>query len=582
MGGADSMSVRSFLLRLRYLRSLFLRKWKRYTVYWGDTQKFVGDKSKVDETLDQEVALLLAPKKPARVWILQTVLLLLVLGPTVFFGYQFARNWRVKKFEKTAHAAWANGDQFTAWQTIHAAHLMKPGDIDILRFHCEVASGMNHPKAIEWLRDLQKMKGCTLVDRENFASVAVLQKKSEWLEDALEQCPDPIGLQVYQLFLAISRGPTARPEAYELAKRLLPIEPPLIEVHKVYWDVCMQSEIPSMIQEGFLHMRSIAKQKDSLGQEALRLLLQHSLPSQFEKTEWAQRLLAFENNVTQADALLCLTVSTDSNSGLDYQQLEDTLKREEPSSHSELDVAQFLGRMGRQVDAVAYLVKKNRGQLSKPELAFYQSILTSWTGDERKSMAYLTIALREAKSKDLERLGRLIQFHKNPEVSLAFLKRVDELGKLTPDAMFLMALAYQRLGLDHELKQILTKIPKPVKETPPQVIEQLCRWKVLFNQDVVECRKLMEDLVSRYPQTASYRFVLSLCYWKNGYLSEARAILGDLLNGPPPSCPSLRLIGALTLSGGDDQEGMSEWLPHQDKARLLESERLLFDQLIKI
>ena len=155
---------------------------------------------------------------------------------------------------------------------------------------------------------------------------------------------------------------------------------------------------------------------------------------------------------------------------------------------------------------------------------------------------------------------------------IALLERIEKEAVAPPAVRQMLALCYQRLGRSRDLESLLARTPVPAEGISPQTVEQTCRLKALYGQDVAACRKRAEQLVARYPATASYRYLLALCYHRSARPLEAHALLQEHLAGAPPACPSQRLVGALSLSGAGRHEEAERWLPREQSGWLLEPE----------
>ena len=136
----------------------------------------------------------------------------------------------------------------------------------------------------------------------------------------------------------------------------------------------------------------------------------------------------------------------------------------------------------------------------------------------------------------------------------------------------MLALCYQRLGRDKDLEEILSRTPLPSEDASPQEIEQTCRLKSPVWSKSSRMPPANRQLVTKYPSTLSYRYLLALCYHRSARPQEAHALLQVYLSGTPPTCPSQRLVGALSLSGVGRHAEAARWLPTEQVAWLLEPE----------
>ena len=88
-----------------------------------------------------------SPKKPWWVIVGGLTLILILLGlPAYFLGYPLLREYKFRRFEKTAKAALENGDNYTALLTAQTAHLLQPENLSALKTLVKAAQLSNHPK----------------------------------------------------------------------------------------------------------------------------------------------------------------------------------------------------------------------------------------------------------------------------------------------------------------------------------------------------------------------------------------------------------------------------------------------------
>ena len=528
--------------------------------------------------LDVFFSLLLSPTKPGAVWVTQILLTVLALLPVGWLGYNFLRNWRIDNLYQASVVALSSGDLVTAWRTAHAAHLMRPDDDSVLRALFDSACKVGHPQALQWGKELVRRTSATLEDRLSLTRMAIESGDRELAERELAYYErnsedNSEEARILRLHLTASRGRSGKAEALLQARVLLADGCDSVDLHRIYWSLCMDPADPEIVKEGLAHLRQFTNRSDLLGRESLRFLLQQADLDPEEQKSFAASLWAFEKP-TRMDALLCMNANSGTksiDSGSLYDRLISSGKKSNPDMGT-FDVARNLARLGRKEEAVAYVVDTGGEQLSPACKLFFESIFSTRSGDTEQAQELLRKALDAASLEDLDVIRQLVQLHSGPNVVLALLERIEKEAVAPPVVRQMLALCYQRLGRDKDLEEILSRTPLPSEDASPQEIEQTCRLKALYGQNLPECRRLAEQLVTKYPSTLSYRYLLALCYHRSARPQEAHALLQVYLSGTPPTCPSQRLVGALSLSGVGRHAEAGRWLPTEQVGWLLEPE----------
>ena len=555
------------------------------------------------------------PRKPLSVLVVRSLLVLMALAPLAIPIYYGLRIWRIDNFLDASVVALSNNELVTAWRTAHAAHLMEPDDIEILRALRNASEKANHPRSIEWSLKLVEHPEATDDDRLRFVELAVDRSERELAEQQLAQLErndaSRMKTDYLRLVLTLSRGQAAKPEALTLARTMLARGSTTLETYRLYWGLCLDSGNSAHTKEGLAHLRQTAKRNDELGREALRHLLKTKALSKTEYRDCARRLWTFRKP-TRTDALLCLH-AVFIGKPLPIEKLQPFLaKRFGPLSDPDetRQIAKALSELGRpktaealllaetnatrrasllpellrarilskRHDEAAVILQDDNTSLSLSENLFFGSLLAQKNKQNEQAEAFLARSFERATSSDLATIRQFIPLHDDPDAVIALLEHLEKEELAPPGIRYLLAICYQRLGKSEALEKILARTPIPSIDSSPAA-EQTCRLKTLYGQDLPACRRLAENLVTRHPATASYRYTLALCYLASGNPRDAHAIIGPYLDAGPPVCPSQRLVGAVTLAAANRKTDAIRWAPYAHKDLLLKPERNLLATL---
>ncbi len=535
--------------------------------------------------LDKWVYLLVSPNKPVSVWAVQFGLALLVLAPVAVLTYHVVREWRIDNLYDASLSALGEDDGMTAFRTAHAAHLMKPKSVEILRALRNAAEEVRHARTLEWSLELAEHPTATADDRLRLTRLAIesgdrVQAEKALARHDLQPGGDRMEADSLRLLLTVSRGRSAKPEALVLARNLLALGSTSLEVHQVYWALCMDPVDSALAPEGLSHLCKFADRSDELGRASLRHLLRVPTIDYAERMEYARRLWKFPEP-THSDALLYINAAYHGKS-LPLLSLREHLNSGAGLYSDPLDsigVARSLAWLGRSKDAADYYLVQEDESLSPVQVDFLGSVFANKAGWSERSEVLFSRALEKATSKDLETLRQLMPVHGDPDAIISLLERIEREEGVPPGIRHLLANCYQRLGRADELEALLARTPLPPVDVSPQAADQTCRLKALFGQDLPACRRLAEKLVSQYPATDSYRYSLALCYHLSGRPGEAYVLLSRHLAGEPPVCPSQRLVGALSLAGAGRDAEAARWAPLKERKWLLVPERKMLARI---
>lgn len=557
-----------------------------------------------------------APKKSPSVLAARAALFLLLAAPLALLAYHGLKAWRLDNFLDASRSALTQGDLNVALRTAHAAHLMKPEDAKILRTLRNASVQARHPRSLEWSRLLANHPQANHDDQLRNLELALRQGERGEAEQLLERLErsnaSPKQVAHLRLLLTLSRGQAAKPEALALLRNRLAEGDVDLDLHRIYWDVCLDPRDPRLAKEGLAHLRNTARRNDDLGREAIRRLLRSGNASPDESRLLARRLWSF-SDPTHFDALLCLHVAY-FGKPLPPGKLRDVLAQRFGPVTSPADLrtlANHLADLGRPRAAESLLLsetnstrraallpdllqarilsrnheqaardlqKEEADSLPEPQRHFFASLVARKNKQPEQADALLRQALQQADPDDLATIRRFIPLHEDSDALLDLLEHLEQDERSPPGLRYLLAACHHRLRQEEKLRATLARTPLPsVRE--PAAAEQTCRLKTLYGQDLSACRRLAESLVARHPATVAYRYTLALNYLASGNPRDAHALLRPLLDAAPPVCPTQRLVGAVSLAASGRMDDARRWAPHAHKKHLLAPELALLATL---
>ena len=555
------------------------------------------------------------PKKPPSILAARAAFFLLLAVPLALLAYHGLKAWRLDNFLDASRSALAQGDMNVALRTAHAAHLMKPEDAEILRTLRNASEKARHHRTLEWSRLLANHPQATTDDQLRHLELALRQGERGEAEQLLERLERsnaaPEKLTHLRLLLTLSRGQAAKPEALSILRNQLAENTTDLDIHLAYWDLCLDPRDPRLAKEGLVHLRKTARRNDDLAREAIRRLLRSGAAAPDESRRLARSLWNFPNP-TRFDALLCLHVAY-FGKPLPPERLHDVLNQSFGPVTSPADLrtlAKHLSDLGRPRTAESLLLAETnstRRAILLPDLLqarilslnhvqaahdlrthadvlpeaqriFFASLVARKNNNPEQADALLRQALQQADPNDLAAIRRFIPLHEDPDSLIDLLEYLEGEEHASPGLRYLLAACHQRLRREEKLRAILARTPLPgLRE--PAAVEQTCRLKTLYGQDLSACRRLAESLVARHPATASYRYTLALSYLAAGNPRDAHDLLRPLLEATPPVCPTQRLVGAVSLAASGRMEEARSWAPHSHKKHLLAPELALLATL---
>jgi len=560
--------------------------------------------------------LLKAKKKPWW-WSLSLVALVLVLigFPAAYLGYPLLKEYKFKRFEKTARSALKNGDLQTALLTSQAAYIIKPASLLNLKTLVQSAEELNHPSLMRWHKALANHPQSEMEDRSKYLQGMLrrgqLSDAQNWLSEDTGSLPEK-ERTYFQCLVFAQNGEEGKYDAFRLASDFLerhPFDSPLSEF---IWDLSIQSQQVFFYEEAISGMKEAAKLSNPLAKEALRRLLQTKTGSEGERKEWAKKLWR-SDEPSLADAVLCLNASF-GESKIDGSNILQVLQQEFPElsiTDTKHRLIELLNQVGRPESAHQLLFSQefnstqvkglylntigsaftekepnlaedliiNAGpSLTKNEKLFFDLLLSD--NENRKvEEVYLAEAFADCSDEELDTIRLFLRFFQNPQFLIGFLEEMEQRRPRRVGLKYLLAASYQRLGDFEKLRDILLRTPMPETVSNLTGERQTCIHKSLYNIDIDTCSAWAEQAFSKDPTSQANRFALALCYLQKNEPQSAQALLAPFFRNPPPRCPTQRLIGSLTLHRNELFELARKWSPTDNFSLLTDAEIVLLKEI---
>ena len=560
--------------------------------------------------------LLKAKKKPWW-WSLSWIALVLVLigFPAAYLGYPLLKEYKFKRFEKTARSALKNGDLQTSLLTSQAAYIIKPASLLNLKTLVQSAEELNHPSLMRWHKALANHPQSEMEDRSKYLQGMLrrgqLSDAQNWLSEDTGSLPEK-ERTYFQCLVFAQNGEEGKYDAFRLASNFLerhPFDSPLSEF---IWDLSIQSQQVFFYEEAISGMKEAAKLSNPLAKEALRRLLQTQTGSEGERKEWAKKLWR-SDEPSLADAVLCLNASFGENK-IDGSNILQVLQQEFPElsfTDTKHRLIELLNQVGRPESAHQLLFSQefnstqvkglylntigsaftekeanlaedliiNAGpSLTKNEKLFFDLLLSD--NENRKvEEVYLAEAFADCSDEELDTIRLFLRFFQNPQFLIGFLEEMEQRRPRRVGLKYLLAASYQRLGDFEKLRDILLRTPMPETVSNLTGERQTCIHKSLYNIDIDTCSAWAEQAFSKDPTSQANRFTLALCYLQKNEPKSAQSLLDPIFRNPPPRCPTQRLIGSLTLHRNELFELARKWSPTDNFSLLTDAEIVLLKEI---
>jgi len=543
----------------------------------------------------------------------------LILGLGAMIGYPLLKEYKANRFAKTASTALQNEEYSTALLTAQSAHLMKEGDVEILRYLVQSAKALMHPRYLEWCLKLANHQQATNEDKLGYlrACVATGQNREarnwlriqQWNRSSSEEL-------IYLRCILLSRmDEEGKFLAYELAKGSLGQFTNSIQLSSFLWDMCLNSGQVYLVEEGISHLRSSVSSSDpTISRAAIRRLLKSQSGSHEERKDWVEKLWKFKDPSLEETILAMNTVYAGQNISLDKlmfileKDFECLTERE-----TRMQMIDLLNQVGRK-DLASDLMNLETSTESKDQKDILEKILTSMVLEDKqatRSLLYesenllshqvrrflnymfkrkinspidedeIDRILATARNQDLEIMQRFLFLFKDADCIVRFVEELEKRSQNHPGIKYILATCYRRLNRGEDLEKTLmrTRMPEKVSNFSGEL--QTCMLKTLYGQELNHCRKWAEDAVGQNPANLSARYALALCYLKKQENFNALATIAPLLKETPPLCPTQRLIGAAVLTEANGYELAKKWLPSEHQSLLLRPEKDLFQKIVE-
>jgi len=543
---------------------------------------------------------------------------LVFLATAGLIGYPLLKKYKAEKFAKTALSALENKEYSTALLTAQSAHLMQEGDIEILRSLVQAAKALMHPRYLEWSLKLASHELATQEDKLNYLRNCVFLGKNreaenwlnvnQWTESNLEEL---IFLRCVLLSRTDEEG---KFRAFDLAQNSVNRYPKSLQLHSFLWDLCLNSGQVYLLEQGIALLRKKSEASDSIARAALRRLLMSKEGKLAERKAWAEKLWNFQDSTLEETILAMNTVYEGQNITLDkFFYMLNKESENLSDSQTRLKTIELLSQIGRK-DLARELMNLETENKSLEKDLIIDKILTSMVLDDKQSIRSLLYEsetllshqvvrflnymfkkrikspidedeivdiLATSRNEDLEVMQRFIFLFKDANCILRFVRELEKRSQNHSGIKYILATCYRRLNQTLELENTLlsTRMPSKVSNFSGEL--QTCILKVFHDQDLNSCREWAEDAVGQNPGNFSARYALALCYLKKEELGNAMLTIEQLLQQPPPRCPTQRLIGAAVLSELKGFELARKWVPTKDKDLLTSPEKKLLNQILK-
>lgn len=542
-----------------------------------------------------------------------------ILGLSVWFGYPLLKDLKIQRLTKTAVAAFEAKDYRTAFLTSQSAHLMKPNDIGILRKLVKIAVFLRHTRTLDWSLKLADHKDSNLDDRLSYVRHCMLLGENEqaisWMQGRSFSQDISEEITYLQCVLRAEREEEGKLEAFRIAKAYLDRNSTSQKICNFFWDLCLRSGQPHLVEQGTAHLRTTASGQGVLARQATRRLLLLPSVSIEERKSLAIKLWHF-GKPTLSDAILCLDgiygkrkINADTLFSLLRQKFGDF-----DNGSAKVKIIDLLNQMGRP-DTARQLLRENdvlsdeqkerrlrtmrtslsvgdqktfrelmiesNSSLSETEKTFFDFLLQDKAEKASLGKEGIKRILANASNEDLESIRSFIYLAENSDFLIGFIEELEKRKDSSVGIKYLLATCYRRLGNNEALKKTLlgTHMPRQVSNFSGE--QQTCMLKASFGQNLSECTEWAENALVKYPQSRTTRYALALCYLRAGDPLSARTVLLAQLALEPPSCPTQRVIGAAVLKKNGIYELARKWAPAEHASLLLKPEKALLREALE-
>ncbi|MFP6855582.1 MAG: hypothetical protein VB980_07340 [Opitutales bacterium] len=528
--------------------------------------------------------------------------------------YDLLKKQRAAQLLEHSRELHAEGLNDSAFRKAHASYMLNPRPLETLRWLCEIAKSIGYHELLSWRQKVVDDPRSVPQDRVLLIRTALAHQRPDLAEEMIKGLrKEDMEINEYRylhLLTTLTQGRATKAAAIVQCREILKDEDAPLEVHHIYWSLCLDSFDPRFGNEAVLHMEKTAPRQDDRGLAALRHLLQ--LPKQKESRRLSYAKALWEHPlVKRHDLLLSLRAAYFGHPlpdgalraalGNQYQRLDnkdlqevttilndlglhenavDLLPLQTMVAKKELWVEWLRARFGSDKTHETELVLNEQAPFSESERRFLHSLLLRRNGSAKEADRELLEALRLAQASDLPILRKFCLLHEDKDTLIALLHRLAKEPSLERWAHALLVLTLQRGTEDESLEKLLSLMQAKDYQTDPDTANRVSRLKALHGQDLIACRKIAERLVIHYPDIREYRFTLALCYQESNRQAEALRLLQGMISSNPSECPTQRLIGARALSANGFKNEAKELVAGLEKIDLLSAERRILNDVM--
>ena len=544
-------------------------------------------------------------------------ILIVILGiPSAYFGYPKLKEYKFYKFKKTARAALQSDDMQTALLTSQTAYLLNREDLSNLETLVQAAKKLRHPRYLEWLNFLSNHPQSSIEVRSDYLTALVKNKRLDdattWLTKLSPDLKEKDRIY-YECLILAHQGDELKYAAIQKGLDYLSQNPGISPVSELIWDLSLQSQQIYFYEEAVKLMIDCANNDSTLTAAALRRLLKTQSGTTEKRKSWAKKLWKMKNP-SLLDAILCLNASY-GEKVINGKSVLHVLQNEFPelsTPEAKNKLISLLNQVGRpesanqilqlnesnitsskqifvhtiqsaiehrQADLAEDLILQLTPDLSPIEKKFFDHLQAEIQGTKKLSINELAELFSDCNEEELDTVRLFLRFFQNPEFIISFLEKLEVKRPNQIGLKYLLATSYHRTGDYIKLREIVKRTPIPEVVSDIVGERQTCIHKSFYEQDLDDCLRWAEDAFASNPQNLATRYALALCYLKVGETKQAFSLLVPYFSSSPPSCPTQRLIGALTLHRSNRKKQALAWSPTRHRSLLIDAERELLSEI---
>jgi len=470
---------------------------------------------------------------------------------------------------------------------------------------------------LEWLKILANHPKAGTEEHSKYLNgllrIKSVDNAQKWLAQNLSSFPEKDRVY-YQCLILANRDLESKYQAIQNGLDYISQNPGTSPLSEFIWDLCLQSQQIFFYEEAVKQMTNSVSNNSTLTGPALRRLLKTQIGSLDKRKAWAKKLWSMKN-LTLLDAILCLNASF-GEKVINGNSILHILENEFPE-FSTLDAKNklitLLNQVGRpetaniilqdyesnitqakesflitiqsalehqDTDLAQNLILQATPNLSATEKIFFSHLLKEVESEEGLNSEYLAKIFAECDEEELETIRLFLRFLKTPDFLVSFIEQMEILKPKQIGLKYLLATSYRRTGNFSKLKEIIRRTPLPETIFDIEGERQTCIQKALYGLELEACTKWAESAFSKNTDSQANRFTLALCYLQKNDPQNAQVLLANLLQGPPPICPTQRIIGSLTLHRNRAYELAKKWAPMKHIALLTDAEKTFLYEIM--